>query len=255
VPRQFNFSYLENQTQQILIQFDRQNDFTMKMVNNYEYYQMQVQHFDSSLLRLMDKLESITDENDRTRLIQTMTALSNKASTMERNQLWITTIIKCHVQTLRSNLERYYVLKTIQQSLLVLDNITDLHQDIIYQHQFRNGKINSFSKFRIAEPTTTTEELTTTQTTSTTTTEQTATTSSIETTITVSTATQSEIDWEKINELDEQESERNTGIFTPIISRIVNTLVAIGSTIVYGIYQICTPSNTTIIRNVASVSS
>ena len=63
---------------------------------------------------------------------------------------------------MRSNLERYYVLKTIQQSLSTLDKITDLHQDIIYQHQFRNGKIISFPKFRIVDPTTTTEELLTT---------------------------------------------------------------------------------------------
>ena len=41
-PRQFNFSCLENQTQQILIQFDQQNNFIMEMVKNYEYYQMQV---------------------------------------------------------------------------------------------------------------------------------------------------------------------------------------------------------------------
>ena len=63
---------------------------------------------------------------------------------------------------MRSNLERYYVLKTIQQSLSTLDKITDLHQDVIYQHQFRNGKIISFPKFRIVDPTTTTEELLTT---------------------------------------------------------------------------------------------
>jgi len=219
---------------------------------------MQERHFDSLLLRLMDQLESITDENDRTRLFQTMTALSNKASTAERSQLSIRSIIKRHVQTLRSNLERYYVLKTIQQSLLTLDTITDLHQDIIYQHQFRNGKIISFPKFRIVDPITTTEELTTTQTTLTTTKEQTVITSSAETTkvttTTVSTTTLLEIDWEKVNELDEQESERNTGIFTPIPSSIVNTLMTIGSTIVCGVYQICTSSNTTINSNVVPVS-
>ena len=70
----------------------------------------------------------------------------------------------------------------------------------------------------------------------------------------VSTTTQPEIDWEKVNELDEQESERNTRIFIPIFSSIVNTLMAIGSTIVYGVYQICTSSNTTI-NNVVPVSS
>jgi len=88
----------------------------------------------------MDQLESITDENDRTPLFQTMTALSNKASAAERSQLWIRTIMKRHVQTLRSNLERYYVLTTIQQFLSTLDTITDLHRNIIYQHQFRIGK-------------------------------------------------------------------------------------------------------------------
>jgi len=122
----------------------------------------------------------------------------------ERNQRWIRNIIKRHVRTLRSNLERYYVLKTIQQSLSTLDTITDLHRNIIYQYQFRNGKIISSPKFRIVDPTTTTEELTTTQTTSTATKEQTVTTSSVETTkvitTTVSTTTTlPEIDWEKVN--------------------------------------------------------
>jgi len=67
-PRQFNFTYLENQTQQILIQFDRQYNFTMEMVKNYEYYQMQARHFDSLLLRLVDQLELLTDTNGRLRL-------------------------------------------------------------------------------------------------------------------------------------------------------------------------------------------
>jgi len=51
---------------------------------------------------LVDQLELITDTNDHLRLSQTMTALSKKASTAERSQLWIRTIIKRHVQTLRS---------------------------------------------------------------------------------------------------------------------------------------------------------
>jgi len=73
-------------------------------------------------------------------------------------------------------------------------------------------------------------------------------------TTTVSTTTQPEIDWEKVNELDEQESERNTGIFTPTLSSIVNTLMTIGSTIVCGVYQICISSDTATNSNVASVS-
>jgi len=47
----------------------------MKTVKNYDNYQMQVQHFDSLLLRFMDQLESITNENDRTHMFQTMSAL------------------------------------------------------------------------------------------------------------------------------------------------------------------------------------
>jgi len=255
---QFKFSNLENQLQQMLMQFDQQNNFTMEMVKNYEYYQMQVRHFDALLLRLMDQLESIKDENDRTCMFQAMTALSDKASTAERSQLWIRTIIKRHVQTLRSNLERYYVLQTVQQSFLALDNITDLHQDIIYQHQFQNGKIISFSKYQITDPVTTTEELsTTTQTTSTTTKEQTMTTSSEETTevmtTTVSTTTQPDIDWEQVNKLDKLEAEKDTGPSIPILSSIVDTLIAIGSTVVYGVYQLCILSNTTINSNTTSV--
>jgi len=255
----------------------------MERVKNYEYYQMQARHFDSLLLRLVDQLELITDTNDRMRLSQTMTALSKKARTAERSQLWIRTIIKRHVQTLRSNLERYYVLRTIQQSLLVLDKITDLHQDIIYEHQFRNGKIISFPKYRIVDPITTTEELlttmpssafaeittstisavistqTTTPDTSPTVKEQGVTTSFAETTevmtTTVSTTTQPDIDWEKVNELDEQASENNTGISTPILSIIVDTLMIIGSTIVYGVYQLCISSNNAITSNITSAIS
>jgi len=51
----------------------------------------------------------------------------------------------------RSNLERYYVLNNIQQSLSILDTITDLHRNIIYQHQFLNGKIIGSPKFRIVD--------------------------------------------------------------------------------------------------------
>jgi len=90
---QINFSNLENQMQQMLMQFDQQYNYTMEMVKNYEYYQMQVRHSDLLLSRSMDQLESITDENDRTRLFQTMTALSDKASTAERSQLLMRTII------------------------------------------------------------------------------------------------------------------------------------------------------------------
>jgi len=192
-----------------------------------------------------------------------MTALSDQASTAERTQSWIKTIIKCHVQILRSKLKRYYVLRIAQQSLFALDEITDLHQDIIYQHQFRNGKIISFPKYRIVDPMTTTEELLTTmpsttsldittistpagtslrfttQTTSTTTKEQKVATSSEETmelmTTMVSTTTQPNIDWEQVNALDEQEVEKCKGLFIPILSSILDTLIAIGSTIVYGV--------------------
>jgi len=87
--------------------------------------------------------------------------------------------------------------------------------------------------FRIVDTTTTTE-LTTTQTISVATKEIAVTTSSEATTeviiTTVSTTTLPEIDWEKVNELDEQESERNTGIFASILTSIVNTLMAISST-------------------------
>jgi len=75
------------------------------MVENYDYYQMQVRHLDSLLLRVREQLESITDENDHVRLFQIMTALSNKASTAEKSQSLIRSIIKRHVRTLRSDLE------------------------------------------------------------------------------------------------------------------------------------------------------
>jgi len=71
----------------------------MELVQNYEHYQMKVRHFDLLLLRVMDQLESITDENDHIRLSQTTTALSNKANTAERSQSSIRSIIKHHVRT------------------------------------------------------------------------------------------------------------------------------------------------------------
>ena len=78
----------------------------MEMVKNYDYYQMQVRHYDSLLLRLMDQFEVFKEDTDCPSMFQAMSTLSNKASMAERNRLWIRNIIKRHVQTLRSNLER-----------------------------------------------------------------------------------------------------------------------------------------------------
>ena len=99
---------------------------------------------------------------------------------------------------------------------------------------------------------------TTTQATSPTMKEQNVTTSLESTeamTTTVSTAIQPDIDWEHINELDEQEVEKNTGLSMAILSSIVGSLIAIGSTIVCGVYQLCIPFNTTVYSKVTSVFS
>ena len=74
-------------------------------------------------------------------------------------------------------------------------------------------------------------------------------------TTTISTTTQPDIDWERVNELDEQESEKNTGISTPILLSIMNTLMTIGSTIVYGVYQLCISSNNALTNNITSAIS
>jgi len=65
-------------------------------------------------------------------------------------------------------------------------------------------------------------------------------------TTTVSTITPPDIGWERVNELDEQEVEKDTRFSILILSNILDTLIAIGSTIVYGVYQLCTPSKTTV---------
>ena len=74
-------------------------------------------------------------------------------------------------------------------------------------------------------------------------------------TTTVSITTQPDIDWKKINELHKQESETNTGISTSILSSIVDILMAIGATIVYGVYQLCTSSNNAMTSNITSAIS
>jgi len=71
-------------------------------------------------------------------------------------------------------------------------------------------------------------------------------------TTTVSTTTQPDIDWEKVNELDAKDAEKNTGLSISILSCIVDTLITIGSTTVY---QLCISSNTTMNGNVISVIS
>jgi len=71
----------------------------------------------------------------------------------------------------------------------------------------------------------------------------------------LSTTTQPDTDWEQVNELDKQEVDKSTEYSIPILSSIVNTMIAIGSTIVYGVYQLCIPSNNTITSNVTSVIS
>ena len=233
------------------------------MVKTYEYYQMQVRHFDLLLLRIMDQLESITDENDRTRLFRKMTKLSKKKKTSnaDRNQEAIRAIIKLCVHTLRSNMECYYVLKTIQQYLSMLDALADLQQTIMYEHQFQNGKIVSFPKLRIVDPITTTEESTTTTITTTTTmipttetVKNTSTERTIKTTTTmISTTIRPEIDREQINVLDGQSIQNNTGIGTPVLDRIINVLFAVGSSIVYGIYQSRTFPDAVVNNNSTSV--
>ena len=88
------------------------------------------------------------------------------------------------------------------------------------------------------------------------TTEEIINTSSEETTAEKSTTTtQPDIDWEHVNELDEQEVQENEGLSTPVFASIIGTLIVVGSTIVCGIYQLCTPSNTTVFSNVTSVIS
>ena len=72
-------------------------------------------------------------------------------------------------------------------------------------------------------------------------------------TTTVSSTTQPDIDWEQVNKLDKQEAEKDTGLSIPILSSILDTLITISSTIVYGVFQLCIPSNTTINSNVTSV--
>ena len=117
----------------------------------------------------------------------------------------------------------------------------------------------SVPKFRIIDPTTTTERLTTTPITTTTTTEQVMTTSLSETaeiaTTVISTTVQPDIDWEHVNELDEQETRENTGIGTPVLASIIGALIAVGSNIVYDIYQLCISSDTIVYSNITSVVS
>jgi len=156
-------------------------------------------------------------------------------------------------------MECYYVLKTIQQYLSMLDALADLQQTIMYEHQFQNGKIVSFPKLRIVDPITTTEESTTTTITTTMiptteTVKNTSTERTIKTTTTmISTTIRPEIDREQINVLDGQSIQNNTGIGTPVLDRIINVLFAVGSSIVYGIYQSCTFPDAVVNNNSTSV--
>ena len=156
-------------------------------------------------------------------------------------------------------MECYYVLKTIQQYLSMLDALADLQQTIVYEHQFQNGKIVSFPKLRIVDPFTTTEESTTTTSTTTMiptteTVKNTSTERTIKTTTTmISTTIRPEIDREQINVLDVQSIQNNTGIGTPVLDRIINVLFAVGSSIVYGIYQSRTFPDAVVNNNSTSV--
>ena len=86
---------------------------------------MQVRHFNILLLRVMNQLESITDEGRRMRFFRTLSDFSNKARKAERSQLSLRSIIKRHARTLRNNLEHYDILKIIQQFLSTLDTLKD----------------------------------------------------------------------------------------------------------------------------------
>jgi len=206
--------------------------------------------FDSLVKQIDDQIYTYENVSRQSPLYRKMARFNKKGQQAHNNQQWLIKIIKRRAQILRENLEGYYIFRVVQQSLLALDKITNLLQDIIYQHQVHNGKIISVPKYRIVDPITTTAELlttipsstfvetTTTPDTSPSIKEQGVTTSFAKTTevmtTTVSTTTQTDIDWEKVNELDEKEVEKNTGLPILILSHIMDTLIAIGSTIVYG---------------------
>jgi len=67
------------------------------------------------------------------------------------------------------------------------------------------------------------------------------------------TTVQLDIDWEHINDLDEQEARDNAGFSTLVLASIDGAPIAVGLTIVYGIYQLYTPSDATMYSNVTSV--
>jgi len=84
----------------------------------------------------VDQSATITDDNERVHLGRKMTRLSNKVRIADRSREWLRETIKRLTQILRRSLERYYVLRIINQSLSALNNLTELQEDVIYQHQW-----------------------------------------------------------------------------------------------------------------------
>ena len=56
------------------------------------------------------------------------------------------------------------------------------------------------------------------------------------------TPTQPEIEWESVNEVDELEVQERQESSTSEFAGTIDILLTIGSTTVYGIYQLCTSS-------------
>jgi len=136
----------------------------------------------------------------------------------------------------------------IKQLLQSLSSIPNFQHDMIYQQHFFHGKIISIPNYRIVEAITTTEPLITTL----------ASTDSAETYLltsrqaevssqsittemtshseestpvqisTFSTTTPLLLDWEHVNELDEQENNMDSKLTVPIVASIVGALIAVG---------------------------
>jgi len=140
-----NISSLETMKKMMPSRFDNQSNYTLDKVRIYEQYDMKRRIFYYLEKQMDDQIYLYENVYRQSPLYRKKVRCNQKGQQAHESQQWLTKIIKKHVQLLRENLEGYYIFRMVQKYLFALDNVTDLHQDIIYQHQFRNGKKLSVS--------------------------------------------------------------------------------------------------------------
>jgi len=244
-----NISRLEVRMNMSLSYFDIQYNYIMNMVRDYESYHMKKQVFDSLVKEIDQQKARYINFSRQLLLHRKLVLFSEKRQQVYENQQRLRPTIQRHARLLRKDLEDYYILRVVQQSLHYISEIAKFQSDIIYQHQLFNGKIVSTPRYRIIDPPSTMEL--SPHMPRTTANKLCMYTTSVETTTSPMTITDASTTTMEYTTLEDMM--RTTALSNPVLVSIIGALIAVGLTIIICIYRLYMRSNNTVYSDVTSV--